>query len=75
MIEEGTKVRIVAKHMAAYRKETLQKFDNKVGTVVAIDVGYQAPEIYTVVFETSPLLYEDFFEDEVEDENVIQEEM
>ena len=66
----GVKVKVVTDEMSEYRQKELKQFIGKVGTVVAIDVGYQSPEMYTVVFETKPLLFKAFFEYEVNLENL-----
>ena len=62
--EVGSKVRIrPLDTFHEYRKDEVKKFAGKVGKVISVDRGYQAPEIYTVLFGTKHMW---FFEHEVE---------
>ena len=60
---EGKKVRI--KKLKGYRKKEEGHFIGKVGTIVSVNSAYQAEDMYTVVFDSKPLLYSSFFEHEV----------
>lgn len=62
-MKERQKVKII---ITDYRKKELKKFIGKVGYIVYVITGYQDQPMYVVVFSLKPLLYNSFFERELE---------